>query len=89
VRIDDCGGHGCCDKVKSKYEYCSRGPMEGRRRMGCLVEDDDGTMRLENLFDLLRIFLGYTLFEYLWHRFDKLFRLDPTYSAEKKKAKQG
>jgi hypothetical protein len=46
-------------------------------------------MRLENLFDLLRVFLGYTLFEYLWHRFDKLFRLDPTYSAGKKKAKQG
>jgi hypothetical protein len=37
----------------------------GKRRMGCLVEDDDGAMRLERFFDLLRVFLGYTLFEYL------------------------
>jgi hypothetical protein len=55
--------------------------------MWCLVEDDDGTMRLKCHFDLLRVFLWYTLFEYLWQRFDKLFRLDPTYSAKKNGAK--
>ena len=58
--------------------------VNGREYMWCLVEDDDGTMRLESLFDLLRVFLGYTLFEYLWHRLNKLFRLDPTDSAREK-----
>lgn len=37
---------------------------KGRQASG-LVEDDDGAMRLERFFDLLRVFLGYTLFEYL------------------------
>lgn len=38
---------------------------EQARAYAVLVEDDDGAMRLERFFDLLRIFLGYTLFEYL------------------------
>lgn len=46
--------------------------------MGCLLEDDNGAVRLEGLFDLLRVFLGDTLFEHLWHRLDKLFCLDAT-----------
>jgi len=53
--------------------------------MGCLLEDDDGTMRLENLFDLLRVFLGDTLFEHLWQRLDKLFRLDTTSAQQRKR----
>lgn len=57
------------DKVKSKDEHYSHKLMEerkaGKQRMGSLVEDDDGAMRLERFFDLLRVFLGYTLFEYL------------------------
>jgi hypothetical protein len=32
-------------------------------------------MGLKCLFDFLRVFLGLALLEYLWHRFDKLFRL--------------
>ncbi len=44
--------------------------------MGCLLEDDDGAVRLEGLLDLLRVFLGDSLFEYLWHRLDKLFCLE-------------
>ena len=46
--------------------------------MDCLLEDDDGAMRLEDLFDLLRVFLGDTLFEQLRQRLDKLFCLDAT-----------
>jgi hypothetical protein len=46
--------------------------------MVCLLEDNDGAVRLEGLLDLLRVFLGDSLFEYLWHRLDKLFCLDPT-----------
>ena len=46
--------------------------------MGCLLEDDNGAVRFEGLFDLLRVFLGDTLFEHLWHRLDKLFCLDAT-----------
>jgi len=44
--------------------------------MVCLLEDNDGAVRLEGLLDLLRVFLGDSLFEYLWHRLDKLFCLD-------------
>lgn len=43
--------------------------------MDCLLEDDNGAVRLEGLFDLLRVFLGDTLFEYLWHRLNKLLCL--------------
>jgi hypothetical protein len=55
--------------------------------MGCLLEDDDGAVRLEGLLDLLRVFLGDTLFEYPWHRLDKLFCLETpqySYSAKEK-----
>lgn len=41
-----------------------------------LLENDDGTVRLEGLFDLLRVLLRDALFEHLWHRLDKLLRLD-------------
>jgi hypothetical protein len=64
---------------------------EGKAVSGCLIEDDDGAMYFESLFDLLRVFLGNTLFEYLWHRLDKLLGLNATYSTkkiEKKKSKQ-
>jgi len=50
---------------------------------GCLIEDDDGAMCFESLFDLLGIFLGDTLFEHLWHRLDKLFGLNATYSVKR------
>jgi hypothetical protein len=57
---------------------------------GCLLEDDDGAMRLESLLDLLRIFLGDTLFEYLWHRLDKLLCLETQqYSAKNSAKKKG
>ena len=55
--------------------------------MGCLLEDHNGTVRLEGLFDLLRIFLRDTLFEYLWQRLDKLLCLDPTTVLSKEKGK--
>jgi hypothetical protein len=44
--------------------------------MGCLLEDDDGAVRLEDLFDLLRVFFGDALLEYLWQRLDKLLCLE-------------
>ena len=47
-----------------------------KQRMGCLLEDDDGAVRLKGLLDLLRVFLGDSLFEYLRHRLDKLFCLE-------------
>ena len=52
--------------------------------MSCLLEDDDGAVRLESLFDLLCVFLGDTLFEYLWHGLDKLLGLETErqYSAK-------
>jgi hypothetical protein len=58
--------------------------------MGCLLEDHDGAVRLEGLFDLLRVFLGDTLFENLWHRLDKLLCLETQqqYSAKEKKKVQ-
>lgn len=72
--------------VKSMYEHFSRKPEgEGKKQcMDCLLEDDDGAMRLEGLLDLLRVFLGDSLFEYLWHRLDKLFCLDPTVLSKEK-----
>jgi hypothetical protein len=51
----------------------------------CLLEDDDGTVRLEGLFDLLRVLLRDALFEHLWHRLDKLLRLHRTKDSVKKK----
>ena len=56
--------------------------------MGCLLENDDGAVRLEGLLDLLRVFLGDTLFEYLWHRLDKFFGLDPTTTLSKERRNQ-
>jgi hypothetical protein len=44
--------------------------------MGCLLEDDDGAVRLEDLFDLLRVFLWNALLDYLWEGLDKLLCLE-------------
>jgi hypothetical protein len=67
-------------------------PVSWRKRekqcMGCLLEDDDGTVCLEGLFDLLRVFLGNSLFEYLWHRLDKLLCLNPTILSKEKRWKR-
>jgi len=62
--------------VKStKYEHCSCKQIAKVGESGCLLEDDDGAVRLEDLFDLLCVLLRDALLEYLWHRLDKLFRL--------------
>jgi hypothetical protein len=46
-------------KIKSKHEHFhKKGRRAGKQRMGCLFEDDDGAVRLEYRFDLLRVFLG-------------------------------
>jgi hypothetical protein len=45
-------------------------------------------MRLEGLFDLLRVFLGNTLFENLWQRLDKLFCLDTTVHTQQREGKE-
>jgi hypothetical protein len=55
---------------------------------GCLLEDDDGTMRLEGLLDLLRIFLGDALFQYLRYRLDKLLCLESQQHSAKKKGEK-
>jgi hypothetical protein len=55
----------------------------------CLFEDDDGTVRLKGLLDLLRVLLGYALFEHLWHRFDKLLRLYPNETKTPRLKKRG
>jgi hypothetical protein len=55
---------------------------------GCLFEDDDGTVRLKGLLNLLRVLLGYALFEHLWHRFDKLLRLYPNETKKNSSVKK-
>ena len=63
-------------------------PVSSKEReelcVGRLLEDDDGAVRLEGLFDLLRVFLGDSLFKYLWHRLDKLLSLDPMILSKEK-----
>ena len=64
-----------------KYEHRPREHIarraSGKAESRSLLEDDDGTVCLEGLFDLLSIFLGDAFFEHLWQRLDKLFRLNP------------
>lgn len=65
--------------ITVKYEHRPREDIarraSGKAESGSLLKKDDSTVCLESLFDLLRIFLGDTFFEHLWHRLDKLFRL--------------
>jgi hypothetical protein len=49
-----------------------------------LLEDDHSAMRLERLFDLLRVLLGNGFLEDFGRRLDKLFRLHK-YEPKKKK----
>ncbi len=71
----------------SKYEHAL---VSLRAAHGCLLKEDDGAMRLEGFFDLLRVLLGNALFEYLWHRLDELFGLDSKqYSAKGVRKKKG
>jgi len=65
------GGGALYDKSSKK----SKGSVNEVAR-DSLLEDDHSAMRLEHLFDFLRVLLGNGLLEDFGHRLDKLFRLD-------------
>jgi hypothetical protein len=64
------GGGALYDNSSKK----SKGPVNEVAR-DSLLEDDHSAMRLERLFDFLRVLLGNGLLEDFGHRLDKLFRL--------------